>query len=214
MGKISISITIMAHPKRRKQAEALHVQLAQYPFKQCHITWDPQTSEWHTGERAIRAGMNAGADWHIVLQDDAVLSGNFYENVANALTNAPDRVMVSLYTGTVRPLPTRVKAAVQKAPYGSYLRGFTLFWGVAVAIPTNHIEPMLEYCAGRTELYDSRLGIFYNRNRLQVLYTHPSLVNHNDDLGSLLDHGQTKTPRVAINFINEPVTWRNVVTDI
>jgi len=211
---MKISITIMAHPKRRQQASRLLAKLSNYPFIQCYITWDEQNDEWHTGERAIRSGVAAGADWHIVLQDDAILSDNFYTNVENALTYVPSKSLVSFYTGQARPLKERVAAAVAKAKYASWLRHYILFWGVCVAIPTDHIEAMLEFCENRREQYDTRLGIFYQENRLPVWYTMPSLVDHDDDLGSLLNHGQDAERRIAHNFVSGPVTWNRDQIDI
>lgn len=204
----------MAHPKRRQQANRLLAQLANYPFIQCYITWDEQNNEWHTGERALRSGIAAGADWHIVIQDDAILSEDFYTNVEKALTYVPTKTLVSFYTGKVRPYGDRVATAVAKTKYASWLRFHLLLWGVCIAVPTDHIVHMLEYCEDRQEQYDTRIGIFYQRNMLPIYYTMPSLVDHDDDLGSLLNHGQTEERRVAHNFVSGPVNWNRHVIDI
>lgn len=212
---MNITVTVMAHPKRRQQAEALALKLKQGAFMDVSITWDEINEEWHTGKRSILRGVNRG-DWHIVLQDDAIIPDNFYQHVTDALSNAPVKSLVSFYTGTVRPLPGRVKSAVRRANEAGFcwLRGYLLFWGVGIAIPTDHILPMLEFIEGQTEPYDTRLGYFYQRNMLPVLYTNPSLVDHNEDLGSLLDHGKHPEPRVAHNFITGPVQWNNQALDI
>lgn len=211
---MQISVTVMAHPRRKAQAEALHKQLAQYPFIDCGITWDQKNIEWHTGERALRAGITAGAEWHLVIQDDAILPADFYLHVKNACAYVPMRTLISLYTGTTRPLPTRVTAAVKKAKYCSWLRAYMLYWGVAIVIPTKHIEPMLEYAETRKEQYDTRIGIFYQRNILPVFYTNPSLVDHDDDIGSLLNHGNGDGRRVAHRFVDGPVRWNKQFVDI
>ena len=211
---MKISITIMAHPKRKLQAETLLNTLKQYQFVATSITWDQINNEWHTGERSLRAGIGVGADWHIVIQDDAILPDDFYNLVENAIKYVPSRSLISFYTGKVRPLASRIEAAVNKAKYCRWLRGFMLFWGVAIAIPVDHIEPMLEYANQRQEPYDSRIGIFYQRNMLPVWYTMPSLVDHDDYIGSLLAHGQTPEPRVAHNFVNGPVVWNRDHVDI
>lgn len=212
---MKISITIMAHPKRRQEANRLLAQLANYPFIQCYITWDERNDEWHTGERSLRSGVATGSDWHIVIQDDAILPPDFYNHVERALTYVPSKSLVSFYTGKVRPFGKRVAAAVAKAKYARWLRHYLLFWGVCIAVPTDHIEAMLEYCENRSEQYDTRIGIFYQRNMLPVYYTQPSLVDHDDDLGSLLNHGQTPERRVAHNFIGggNPI-WNRDAIDI
>lgn len=211
---MKITVTVMAHPKRKAAAEALYTQLAKMPFHQASITWDQKNSEWHTGKRALKAHLNG--DWHIVLQDDAIITDNFYTDAVNALQAVPVKTLVSFYTGTVRPLPGRVASAVRRANEGGYswLRGYLLFWGVGIAIPTDQILPMLEYIAGRREPYDTRLGYFYIANRLPVLYSNPSLVDHDEDMGSLLEHGKWPEPRRARNFISGPVIWTDKALDI
>jgi len=210
---VNITITVMAHPKRAKAAKAIYAELKKYPFKEVTITWDELNDEWHTGERALRAGIGKG-EWHIVVQDDAILSPDFYTNVKGAVENVPLKTLISLYTGTSRPMGKRVKLAVDKAYHATWLTHWLLFWGVGILIPSDHIDPMLEFIEGRTELYDMRIGLFYQRNRLPVYYTMPSLVDHDDDAGSLLGHGQSLEPRVAHKLANGPVCWNKTVIDI
>lgn len=82
-------------------------------------------------------------------------------------------------------------------------------------MPSSHIEPMIEFVADRTEPYDTRIGIFYQRNRLPVYYTMPSLVDHDDDLGTLLPgHGTEPGARVAHRMATGPVTWTKQVITI
>ncbi len=57
MSKLKISVSIMAHPKRKHEAEALHKKLMQYPFSDIFIVWDELNNEWHTGERALKGGV-------------------------------------------------------------------------------------------------------------------------------------------------------------
>lgn len=217
-----ISVTIMAHPKRRKQAEKLLVQLAGQGFIMRYITWDQNNNEWDTGSRALAAGIGSGSDYHVVLQDDAILCPNFYDNVVAALAALPQRSLVSFYTGTGRPLPDRVTNAVKRAPNGSWLQFQTLLWGVGIAVPTAHIADLLEFVADRTEVYDTRIGYAYSRQALPVYYTNPSLVDHDDDIGSLLKQSALvpaseyeKTPRRAHNFIGDrQIAWTGQTTDI
>ncbi len=210
---MKISITIMAHPKRIKQAEKLLYELQEYPFSEISITLDTANDEWHTGERSLRAGIGSGS-WHVVIQDDAILTPEFYTNLVGAINNVPSKSLISLYTGTARPLGKRVKKAVDKAYYATWLKHYILFWGVGILIPTDHIEPLLEFVEGREEDYDLRIGYFYQRNMLPVYYTMPSLVNHDDDLGSLIGHGNSPEPRVAHKIATGIVDWNKQVIDI
>lgn len=214
-----ITAAVMAHPKRKDAAEALALELKQYPFVDVSISYDApdagsHQSEWDNGSRAMRAGIGRG-DWHLVVQDDAILTPHFYDNLLGAINNVPTRTLISLYTGTARPLGTRVKTAVNKARDETWLTYWLLLWGVGLLIPSSHIEPMLEYVADRDEPYDTRIGIFYQRNRIPIYYTMPSLVDHNDDMGSIFDdHGLGPDRRVAHRLATGLVTWNNKVIDI
>lgn len=213
-----ITAAVMAHPKRKKLAEALSRQLKKYPFVDVSISYDaPDASthddEWNNGKRAMLAGVGRG-DWHVVVQDDAILTPNFYENIEGAIRSVPTKSLISLYTGKPRPLGKRVETAVKKVRDETWLSYWLLLWGVGLLIPSDHIKPMLEFVEGRTEPYDTRIGIAYQRNRLPVYYTMPSLVDHNDNIGSLLEHGKAEGARVAHRLATGLIVWNNKVIDI
>ena len=214
-----ITVAVMAHPKRKAQAEALALQLKTYPFMDVTISYDTpdagsHQSEWDNGSRALRAGIGRG-DWHAVIQDDAILCPDFYTNLVNAIDNVPTKTLISLYTGTSRPLGKRVKAAVDKAYHATWLQYWLLLWGVGIVLPSSHIEPMLEFISDRDEPYDTRIGIFYQRNRLPIYYTMPSLVDHDDVLGTLIPgHGTEPGARVAHRLATGLVQWNKQVITI
>lgn len=213
---MQISISIMAHPKRKRQALALHRQLIKQPFCKVRIVWDEQNSEWDTGSRALRTGAGHSG-WHVVIQDDAVLTPDFYANLESLVDNLPIKSIVSLYTGKVRPLADRVKEAVDKAGDGDLLNHYMLMWGVGIALPSSHIEPLLDFIdEPRYEgtVYDQRVGIFYQRNRLPIYYCIPSLVDHDDTLGSLIGNGYAKDLRVAHRLATGRINWTGAVIDL
>lgn len=201
---MKISITVMAHPSRRKEAEELHYRLMMMPFESRWIVFDTGLGEWETGERALRRN-DSKADWHVVIQDDAIISDNFYKNLVAALKNVPLRSLVSLYTGKVRPIQGRVKLAFNNATIHnkSWLSFQTLLWGVGIAIPTEDINPMLKYVSGSREVYDRKIGEYYKHLNQPVYYTAVSLVDHNDSLDSIMKHGGTIEPRVAHQFVGD-----------
>lgn len=212
---MKIGITIMAHRKRKDTAEALLDQLQQYPFHSITITWDTADDEWHTGSRAWRRGINIGVEYFCVLQDDAVLTPNFYENIESAIRGLPVKTIFSLYTGTARPLGQRVSGAVAKAKDGEWLRHHQLFWGVGIVIPSDHIEPMLDFVEDIELQYDNKIGEFYCQNGLPVYYCIPSLVDHDDDLSSLIPgHGVLPEPRKAHRLATGLVSWNKTATYI
>lgn len=211
-----ITVSIMAHPRRAPEAVILKKKLEHYPFMDVSIIWDEINVEWHTGERALRTGINKG-DWHVVLQDDAVLTPNFYENLQGIIKAVPTKTIVSLYTGKVRPFADRVTEAVNKAPDGSWLTHFMLLWGVGIFMPSDHIERVLEFLDDPRYVdtpYDTRIGIAFQRNRLAIYYAIPSLVDHDDSIPSLLEHGGTEAPRIAHRLANGLVGWNQQVINI
>lgn len=212
-----ISVSIMAHPKREAAAMALYDELCKYPFSDVYIVWDQVNDEWNTGERAVKLGAALNSDWHLVIQDDALLTPDFYSNLEGAILKLPVKGLMSLYVGTVKPYGKRVEEAVKKATRATWLRHYMLLWGVAIVIPSDQITAMLDYLDEpkyKDTQYDTRLGMFYLANRLPIHYTMPSLVNHDDDLGSLLPDHQQPQPRVAHRLATGPVIWNDEVIDI
>lgn len=206
---MKISLAIMAHPSRTNAANRLALELGQYPFAAPQIIYDEINEEWHTGKRALQYGIGK-ADWHVVIQDDAILTPDFYRNIEKAIFALRQKTLISLYTGTSRPIPGRVKAAVDAAPDGSFLRFQQLMWGVGLVIPTSHIEPMLEFVEDIELKYDNKIGEFYCRQGLYVYYTVPSLVDHDDDIDSLLPgHGRAinDEPRKAHRVAGGLIDW-------
>lgn len=209
----------MAHPKRRDAAEKLATELRQYPFVSVNVIYDSEDAasheqEWDNGTRCLMDGVGK-ADWHMVVQDDAILSPGLYDNLCGAIATVPQKSLISLYTGTSRPLGKRVKVAVDKVVDETWLQYWLLMWGVGILLPSTHIEPLIDFVADRTEPYDTRIGIFYQRNRLPVYYTMPSLVNHDDEMGTLLPgHGTEPGARVAHRFATGPVRWNGQVINI
>lgn len=217
---MKLSVAIMAHPKRQKEAEALERELQAMPFDWVKIVYatkfdgTPHENEWDTGEQCLKYGIGKGS-WHLVIQDDAIITPYFFENVVGAICSVPAKTLISLYTGQSRPWPRKVQVAVEKAADGDWLQYWMLLWGVGIAIPSDHIEPLLEFVEGMTEPYDTRIGMFYMRNMMAVYYTMPSLVDHGDGGKSLLEgHGIEPGARIAHRPATKRVEFSDVVIDM
>lgn len=210
MAGLKLSVSIMAHPKRKLEANKLYKELMQYQFSDVYIVWDRLNNEWDTGRRALEGGKVLGSDWHLVIQDDAILTPCFYENLLGVIEAMPIKSIVSLYTGRVRPLPERVEKAVARAPEGSFITHYMMMWGVAVLLQSKHIGDLLDFIDNpkfAQDKYDIKLGRFYLANALPIYYSMPSLVDHNDSIGSLIGNGYAKAPRVAHRLATGPVSW-------
>lgn len=199
---MKISVSIMTHFDRRPRAKALKAQLDAMWFEDVKIIYDVGLGEWDTGKRSMEHGIGK-ADWHVVLQDDAIISSTFFENLYVALSNIPQRSLVSLYLGRVKPSATQVNSAFNKAmaSESSWISMRTLCWGVGVVIPTEDIEPMLENSKTNPRiLYDRRIGLYYVNKQRKVYYTTISLVDHDYMLPSLTGHDVPDKPRVCHRF--------------
>jgi hypothetical protein len=176
-----LSIVIMAHPARAAAAKRLATD------HDAAIVWDEGGVENLTGDRAW-AATSSTADWSIVLQDDALPIPNFRLHAGEALAHAVHGC-VSFYTGTTRPRAARVQKAIATADElgAAWLEANTLLWGVAVALPTELVNPMLSWVAFSKLPYDERIGAYCRHNGIPITYTHPSLVDH-DQGRSLTGH--------------------------
>lgn len=153
---------------------------------------------------ALRNGDNAwstfdpAADWHVVLQDDALPVPGFVDHVRAALTVAPETA-VSLYTGTSAPAhtvgPVRYATGLADQLDAAWLASDTLHWGVAVAMPTRHVPAFLAWAQGCGLPYDQRIGAYWAHQGAPVRYTWPSLVDHADG-PTTVDHADGR-PRDA-----------------
>lgn len=191
----------MAHPDRAARVDELRAALGTL----VPVAWDAEGPPkrdpdriWRTARRAWEMH-HPDADWHLLLQDDAIVAPDLLEATSAALTCVPPRAIVSLYIGTGRPLPWMWKQLGERADQGgaSWIVGPRVMWGVALAVRTESIPDMLAYADQQHGIPDDmRVGRWARRQRWQAWFPWPSLVNHPDD-ESLLGHG---SGRSALRF--------------
>ena len=68
---MQISVTVMAVPARKLQAEYLAAILRYYPFCDVSVTYDQKAagthdSEWDNGVACLKAGLGKG-DYHVII---------------------------------------------------------------------------------------------------------------------------------------------------
>ena len=198
---MTLSYAVMAHPDRYQSAIALGTLL------EAAVTFDTGAGETANGDHAWSA-FEPESSWHCVLQDDAQPIPGFTSHSAHALEYAP-RTAVSFYVGTGRPRQNHVQAAITAADAteSMWLQHPTLLWGVAVAMPSEHVAPFLRWAKTCTLPYDRRIGAYWQQQGIPVQYTWPSLVDHADN-PSLLTHpwGPPRTPRKAWR-LGAPQQW-------
>lgn len=196
---MDISLAIMAHPKREAMVDELIPALDQEPV----VVWDCLNDRWDTGKRALQA--HGGSDYHIVIQDDAVVSPRLVAGVAEMLAALPEGVPIGLYYGSAsprRPYHKRMhQAAVEQGARWIALTDSPM-WGVGLVIPTSHIAGIVELgdSVTSTNNYDTRVARFYCQ-RVEQWYPIPSPIDHRR--GDSLVPGRTNHNRVAHQFLGE-----------
>lgn len=189
-----LSLAIMAHPSRAAQVAELEAQL---PAAQ--VVWDEIGSRWDTGRRSMLA-YDAAADFHCVVQDDAVLCDNFIEQVQAALATV-GAGPVAFYLGRsyLAGWPTALLLRRARAKGASWIQGPGPHWGVAVAVRTSEIAAMVAWCDGSTiQNYDLRMAAYWKARGRLCSYSVPCLVDHH--AGPSLVTGRGSNGRRAACF--------------
>ena len=180
---MNLSVRIVAHERRRKWAEQLSREL------DAPVVWDQTNNAWDTHRRAL---LSAEGSHVLVIQDDAILSEGVRESVERMIEFSGEHP-VSLFAQS----NPRVKAIARLEPEVWWAGGGPNF-GVAVVLPTNHVEGIVRYGdVTKNRSYDQRLWKYFQAKKLSCYYTWPSLVDHR--LGPSL-MWTSKHDRPAHNF--------------
>lgn len=199
---MKLSLALMGHPRRQHFIEQL---LEVLPGTE--VVLDRCNDRWDTGRRSMLA-FDRSADYHLVVQDDAILCRDFRAGVEAALSCVPSSP-VSFYTGKVRPFAVSVTQAVQRARSAGkpWLAMRGPHWGVAVAIPTPLIEEMIEWCDRQVGVpnYDRRMEKYFTGRGILCWHSIPSLVNHRvgEENPSLVPGRGAAPSRTAHEWIGE-----------
>jgi hypothetical protein len=199
---VKVSHAIMAHPARQQFVEQLQAtQLADVP-----VVWDRANDRWDTGRRSMLA-YDPTADWHVVVQDDAVLCRDYLDGVAAALAHVHEPMPVAFYTGRVRPSAQFVTRMVMTAHVlgRAWLQFPGPWWGVSVAIPVECIELMVAWGDANPRIpnYDKRMAAYFESRGVPCRYSLPSLVDHRvgSENPSLIPGRGNAPSRTAHSFI-------------
>lgn len=191
---MSVTVNIMAHPKRERQAKALALEL------DAGIVWDRGQGLWDT---AVRAWTEQDGEWRTVIQDDAVPAAHFRANLGRILEGSTNPV--SWYYGTGTPnhsRDTRTQAVLKaKQDRASWIEHLGPWWAVGVSFHESHMG-VLDINArinGRMKNDDARYTAYFAKLGVLCRYTWPSLIDHADG-PSIAGPGQRGTRR-AVAFL-------------
>lgn len=201
----------MAHPDRTDLVQTLQYRLGTGPGA-IPVAWDDEGPPKRDTERLWRVARRAwlaydpGADWHLLLQDDAIPIPGLLEETARALPHVPLHAILSLYLGNTRPIPRVWEELGGRADEAgaSWVVGPRSMWGVALALPVPVIEEMVEFCDRQTGIPDDmRVGRWARRKHREAWFPWPSFVDHPPG-DSLLGHNAARS---AIRFRGDS-PWR------
>jgi hypothetical protein len=180
---VKLSASIMAHPDRSALVAELRARLD----RDVPVNWDSEGPASGNGDRVWRTARGGWeladptADFHVLIQDDAVPAPDFLAGLERALEHVPDDATVSPYLGQGGAAPhrwTRMGAEADRRG-ASFVVSTTLMWGVAICLPVRLIPEMVE-CANRMAGVpdDMRVSGWTKRRHGEVWYPWPSLVDH------------------------------------
>jgi len=205
---LRVSFAIMAHPRRKHWVPDLKREIPD-----ATVVWDEFENRWDTGRRSLLA-FNADADWHVVVQDDALVPSGFVDIVEAAIQNVPGPGPIGLYFGRSRPrkFETAFLFSQAKKHGASWIRYPGPYWGVGIAVPTADIPAIVAYGDKRTDVlnYDLKIARYYQSQGKMCHYTLPSLVDHRTEGNPSLVPGRTGGNRRAYLYIGPepgPLDW-------
>lgn len=165
---MKLSISVMGHPKRSEFFPYLKDRLGDVPFSIDEgkgLIWNCQNA-WSMYDPL--------ADYHVVIQDDAIVCDNFRERAVEVLKKA-NGLPVSFFH--VSPLSYR-KYKQQREETGGIIQP-GLSGGVALCLPVKLIPEMLvHYNADTVPHDDHRVGRFLLSKNIPFYFPFPSLIDH------------------------------------
>ena len=173
--------TVTMYLQRAMAANDLAAQLG------VPVIWDQEGPAGGNGDRVWRTARQVwqaydpAAEWHVLVQDDALPCRDFLPGLARALDHVSQHALVSPYLGKGRNVTLRWGNMADRADRegASWVRSLKLMWGVCLAAPIELIPEMIAWCDRKAGMPDDmRVGRWFERAGLEVWYTWPSLVNH------------------------------------
>lgn len=192
MAITTLSFSVMAHPDRAEFFPYLRRRLNIRP--ESFAVDHDRKGAWETCKAAWRLS-DPMADWHCVVQDDAIVCDDFRARAIAAIVDARavlggrDDYALSFYYGDRRYERIEAGEALK--------RGFrispSLSWGLAVCLRTKDVEEMIAYGDTRTKIGtkdDARISAFLQHKGVPVYLPMPSLVEHREGKSLVGDPGE------------------------
>lgn len=192
----TFSFAIMAHEKRKHWVPYLEENIPG-----AEVVWDRYNDRHETGLRSILE-YDPDADYHVVVQDDALLCNDFVGGLAEAMQYVPDGLPVGLYHGRTRNHnDLGMNRAVSSG--ASWLCRSGPVWGPGIVFPTESIPDLTEFYQSIPDVpnYDRRVLRYYQKVGKQCFYPVPSLIEHRTEDNPSLASPSRTAHRMALKFI-------------
>lgn len=185
-----LSASIMMHPSRKENLQYLQEKLGDVP-----VAFDKINNIWDTCRRAWME-RNKNSEYHVVIQDDAIVCDNFYERALSVIEESGRDKAISFYYGK----RGNQLSVIQEAMKDGHIIKKQLHWGVAVCLRTEWIDDMLSFANPLNFVQDDyRIGCFLRNSGIKVYYPLPSLIDHRSGVSLVGDPGKN---RHAFSFID------------
>lgn len=190
--KMKLSLSIMAHPSRKDFVDYLHGRLGNIP-----VSFDEGCGVWENCKRAWRLH-DPDADFHCVIQDDAIICDDFHMLATLAIQTGWDKgCATSLFFGKRTPLINEARRGLKQG----FIIKRMLHWGVAICLPTGLIEEMIAFGDKiNIKQDDARISRFLQNKHIPIYYPLPSLVDHRHGVSLVNDPGRFRS---AFKYIDE-----------
>lgn len=195
------TLGIVAHVDRQTQIDKLHAEVNPDLVEVDDGTFGVMGNHTLTIHKLYDNGRRCGAEWLVVLEDDAEPVTGFHQQLSNALDVAPSPI-VSLYNGTGHPAQRQRKfAELASRADIHWILHQNMRHAVAYALHVEVIElglidHMIEYGRQRWAP-DDAISKFARRWDKQVAYTNPSLVEHEDGPTMIKTHTSKGIPMLC-----------------
>jgi hypothetical protein len=191
MADLKLSISIMAHPKRKDFIPYLQEKLGK-----CPVSFDEGFGLWENAKHAWKM-YDPKADYHLVIQDDAIICDNFMERASETIRqsealfkNRPH--LINFYYDALLT-PSNAKEIIKQ----KYIIRSKICWAVAICVPTSLINEMIAFCDSlNIPQDDEKITAFMRSKKLKCYFPIPSLIDHRTEENSLIGNiGQRKAWR-------------------
>lgn len=173
---MSISFAVVNHPDRKAWGRDLAAELMK--SGPAAIAYDERLDGAEVNHIRALALSAPDCEWHMVVEDDALLSSRFSELLPDALEQYPDSI-VSAYTGQMFPRH-RQDDFTRAASLGMDLIADYVAHGVANAYPADIVDGLIDWINPDGIPVDEQISQFAQHHGVPVVYIMPSLVDHRD----------------------------------